>query len=108
MTPSEFKAWFDGFTEAFGTKMPTKAQWTRIKERVGEIDGTPITEKVFIDRWYPYISRWVTYSTPTIYCSNAATSTGIYYNSTSAIPLTFDSTVAMNAAGRAEAASLGG
>ena len=38
MTPQEFKAWFEGFTEAF-TGCPTKAQWTRIKARVAEIDG---------------------------------------------------------------------
>lgn len=44
MTPSEFKAWFDGFTEAF-TGCPTKAQWARIKDRVAEIDGKPITER---------------------------------------------------------------
>lgn len=107
MTPSEFKAWFDGFTEAFGTKMPTKAQWTRIKERVGEIDGQPVTEKVFVDRWYPYFYRqwptWVTYSNAT-----APTTSTMDYQTASAIALNFDSNVAMNAAGRAEAASLGG
>jgi hypothetical protein len=52
MTPQEFKAWFDGFTEAL-SGVPTKAQWARIKERVGEIDGKPVTERVFIDRYYP-------------------------------------------------------
>lgn len=41
MTNREFKAWFEGFTEAMsGT--PTKAQWARIKARVAEIDGEPI------------------------------------------------------------------
>jgi hypothetical protein len=52
MTPSEFKAWFDGFTEAF-TGCPTKAQWTRIKARVSEIDGKPVTERVYVDRYWP-------------------------------------------------------
>ena len=56
MTPSEFKSWFEGFTEAMaGT--PTKDQWKRIKARVSEIDGKSITERVFIDRYwhhYPY------------------------------------------------------
>lgn len=59
MTPSEFKAWFDGFTEAF-TGCPTKAQWTRIKARVAEIDGKPVTERVYVDRYvpqYPYYPR---------------------------------------------------
>jgi len=58
MTPSEFKAWFDGFTEAF-SGAPTKAQWARIKERVCEIDGRQVTERVYVDRyvnryWPPY------------------------------------------------------
>jgi hypothetical protein len=52
MTPQEFKAWFDGFTEAF-TGCPTKAQWARIKERVAEIDGRPVTERVYVDRYWP-------------------------------------------------------
>jgi hypothetical protein len=52
MTPQEFKSWFDGFTEAL-PGVPTKAQWARIKERVGEIDGKPVTERVFVDRYYP-------------------------------------------------------
>ena len=29
MTPSEFKAWFEGFTEAV-PGVPTKAQWARL------------------------------------------------------------------------------
>lgn len=52
MTPQEFKSWFDGFTEAL-TGVPTKAQWARIKDRVGEIDGKAVTERVFVDRYYP-------------------------------------------------------
>lgn len=54
MTPKEFKAWFDGFTEALeGT--PSVKQWARIKERVAEIDGTPTTYPVYISGyWRPY------------------------------------------------------
>lgn len=52
MTPNEFKAWFDGFTEAFAG-CPTKIQWTRIKARVAEIDGKPVTERVYLDRYLP-------------------------------------------------------
>jgi len=60
MTPNEFKAWFDGFIEAFD-KPPSQKQWARIKERVAEIDGKPVTERVFIDRYYPqYVRPWVT------------------------------------------------
>lgn len=58
MTPSEFKAWFDGFTEAFD-KTPTQKQWARIKERVAEIDGKPVTERVYVDRYLPYIRPWL-------------------------------------------------
>jgi hypothetical protein len=58
MTPQEFKAWFDGFTEAF-TGVPTKAQWARVKERVGEIDGKPVTERIYVDRYLPqYIPQY--------------------------------------------------
>lgn len=52
MTPQEFKAWFEGFTEAFD-RIPTKAQWARVKERVAEIDGKPVTERIFVDRYLP-------------------------------------------------------
>jgi hypothetical protein len=113
MTPQEFKAWFEGFTEAFGSKLPTKVQWARIKERVGEIDGKPITERIFVDRWYPYWQTHYATYTPTItipYYSTcnvpAASLTGINY--ASAASSNFDSCVAMNAVGRAEAASLTG
>jgi hypothetical protein len=55
MTPSEFKAWFDGFTEALAG-VPTKAQWARIKERVSEIDGkTTVVNWHWPSAWpYPY------------------------------------------------------
>lgn len=59
MTPQEFKAWFDGFTEALsGT--PNKTQWERIKSRVSEINGTPVTYPVYVDRYWP--NRWSTYT----------------------------------------------
>lgn len=55
MTPSEFKAWFSGFTEGLeGT--PTEKQWERICKRVEEIDGTPSTPiyiERYRDRWWP-------------------------------------------------------
>jgi hypothetical protein len=58
MTPNEFKAWFDGFTEAFD-RVPTKAQWARVKERVAEIDGKAVTERVYLDRYWPtYVPRY--------------------------------------------------
>jgi hypothetical protein len=61
MTPKEFKAWFEGFTEAF-TGCPTKAQWARIKERVAEIDGKETTQRIFVDRYWPMY--YPVYTTP--------------------------------------------
>ena len=52
MTTAEFKAWFGGFAEAIHG-LPTEAQWRRIVDRVSEIDGEPVTERVFIDRYWP-------------------------------------------------------
>lgn len=104
MTPSEFKSWFDGFTEAL-TGVPTKAQWARIKERVAEIDGRPVSERVYIDRYWPryldYRPWWV------------ATSCGGSGNIASSAPMlsssgqnSFDGLTAMNALGRAEAQNM--
>jgi len=50
MTLSEFKAWFEGFSEGIDTA-PTEAQFAKIKAKVALIDGAPITYPVFID-WY--------------------------------------------------------
>lgn len=55
MTLAEFKAWFEGFTEEMD-EAPTKKQWERIKKRVKEVDGAPVTERVFIDRYVE--RRW--------------------------------------------------
>ncbi len=106
MTLTEFKAWFDGYTENL-EGAPNGKQWKRIKEQVGKIDGTPITYPVYVERyvrpWYPYIG-W-----------NAATAQGIganIYNADSAVlgysdahatSGTFDATSAMYAAGKMEA-----
>ena len=77
MHSSEFKAWFEGFTEAI-PGVPTKAQWARIKARVKEIDGTYTPYRVFYDRyWYPqygpqwsYTSVGTVVSSPTISVSS--------------------------------------
>src|SRR6202012_3582867 len=52
MTPLEFKAWFEGYTEAV-EKVPTRKQWERIMARVAEIDGKVTTHTVFYDRYWP-------------------------------------------------------
>lgn len=61
MTLTEFKAWFEGFTEDMDGA-PSEKQWERIKSRVGEVNGAPVTERVYVDRYYPTIwngiPRW--------------------------------------------------
>jgi len=58
MTLSEFKAWFEGFTECMDGA-PDKDQWKRIKARVKEIDGVAVTKTVFVDRYLPpYRPYW--------------------------------------------------
>lgn len=100
MTPQEFKAWFEGFTEAVDG-VPSKAQWKRIKDRVAGIDGRPITERVYVDRyWPPAYPLYPSYPTR-IYST---------YTSNSSIPQnaqSFNSVTAMNALGRIEASNMG-
>jgi len=70
MTLTEFKAWFDGYTEDMGG-VPSAKQWKRIKEVVGDIDGQAVTLPIYIDRyWRPYstsptIPWWTTNGTLT-------------------------------------------
>lgn len=114
MTPQEFKAWFEGFTEAF-TGVPTKSQWTRVKERVAEIDGKPVTERHYIDRYWPtytpsytpyYPNPWIRYGINTIGTTARGPMAGQNIDTTSTKYQQtlgmFDSTSAMNALGRAD------
>lgn len=60
MQLAEFKAWFEGYTEGLEAA-PTKAQFDRIKEKVKEIDGKPITQTIYLrDYWHPpyYYDRY--------------------------------------------------
>jgi hypothetical protein len=101
MTPNEFKAWFDGFTEAFEGRIPTKAQWGRIKDRVAEIDGMPVTHTVYMDR-YAYWVNTPSFKYPittTTLCANPGVATNT-------IQASFNSSQAMAALGRAEAKTL--
>lgn len=110
MTPQEFKAWFEGFTEAFD-RIPTKTQWTRVKERVAEIDGKPVTERVFVDRYWPNINQYPYY--PRQYWSanscigGSATFTQVQANlGHNAAAQSFNSSQAMFELGRADAKSV--
>jgi hypothetical protein len=54
MTLSEFKAWFEGFTEDMAGP-PSAKQWKKIQARVSEITGEPLTQHHFYHRyWNPY------------------------------------------------------
>lgn len=53
MTPQEFRAWFEGFTESLEGR-PSAKQWERICDRVKEIDGRQIERIVYQDRWPTY------------------------------------------------------
>jgi hypothetical protein len=109
MTPSEFKCWFQGYTEALeGT--PSVAQWARIKARVAEIDGRAITEHIYINRYVPsYHPNYyygTPYTVPYTLCGPGAVGTSIgsgtiMTNCTSA--MAFNSHDAMLSLGRAEA-----
>lgn len=54
MKITEFKAWFEGFTENI-EGAPTEAQFEKIRAKVAEIDGNPVTERVYLDR---YVVPW--------------------------------------------------
>jgi len=98
MTPNEFKAWFDGFTEAFEGRIPTKAQWGRIKDRVAEIDGKSVTERVYVDRYWPtYVKTYPSYPITTFTTCGGVGATTI---------ASFNSSQAMADLGRAEGKAL--
>jgi len=50
MTLSEFKAWFEGFTDGMEGP-PSEKQFKKIKAKVAEISGTSISKTVFIERY---------------------------------------------------------
>lgn len=114
MTPQEFKSWFDGFTEAM-SGVPTKAQWARVKERVSEIDGKPVTERVFIDRYLPSYPRYPYWynaygqalgGSPSMLCSSTGTGNLAQTQNNAAIQAQYSSAAAMQALGRADAESM--
>lgn len=50
MNLSEFKAWFEGYTENM-KDAPTAKQWARIKARVAEIKPQPTEVRCFYDHY---------------------------------------------------------
>jgi hypothetical protein len=60
MTPSEFKHWFEGFTEAMHG-LPNSKQWARIQERVKEINDVVTSYPIFVEKYWP-ARRWNEYT----------------------------------------------
>jgi hypothetical protein len=57
MNLSEFKHWFEGFTDNLDG-VPSKKAWEKIRAKIGEIKDAPATSyPVFIDRYRPYFYR---------------------------------------------------
>ncbi|WP_266030394.1 hypothetical protein [Brucella intermedia] len=52
MTLNEFKAWLEGYSEAFTSGAPTAAQWEKIREKLGEVKITAASVPIS-DRPYP-------------------------------------------------------
>ena len=106
MTPTEFKAWFDGFTEAL-TGTPNKDQWKRLKARVAEIDGNSVTERVFVDRYWRHHWPTYTYLSGTAIPANSGAEWGSLVghntNGQCTTQAAFSATAAMNQLGRLEA-----
>ena len=57
----EFKAWFEGYTEAM-KGAPSEKQWARIKEQVKKIDGTwYYSWPQYTHTYDRYLPVWPTY-----------------------------------------------
>ncbi|MEQ9634614.1 MAG: hypothetical protein RLW68_00870 [Devosia marina] len=111
MTLSEFKAWFEGFTEGMDGA-PTEKQFKRIKAKVAEITGTPITQTVFIDRYRDYYRQWGSpwYGGNVAFSSAGSVGSGVTDavmqnngGGLASLPAEFDSHAAMYAVGKSDA-----
>jgi hypothetical protein len=70
MTLSEFKAWFEGFTEDMDGA-PTAKQFKKIKAKVADIDGAPVPIHIFRDRyWLPNWPNRERFGEPWITCTD--------------------------------------
>lgn len=98
MTVSEFKAWFEGFTETL-EGAPTQKQWDRIKARVKEVDGVATTYPVYIDRYRPYYGPY--WSTLSISDGASTTTVGLVSDQTTS-RVSYNSHDALRSVGRNE------
>lgn len=106
MNLSEFKSWFEGYTENL-TTTPNAKQWKRIQTRVAEITESPTEIRYFYDHyWRPYYHRYPSF------CGGVGQNVGHTYtlpatnqsesDSNSSIPMFANSIQAFAALGRAE------
>lgn len=117
MTLSEFKAWFEGYTDGMGGQPPNAKQWDAIKAKVDKITGTPVTP-VYIERHWPWYYQgynppvWLSNSTYTLSnvgleSGNKIRTSGYAYISPDTkgddITREFNGEAAMYALGKAEA-----
>ncbi|KAB2792588.1 hypothetical protein F9K96_05460 [Brucella anthropi] len=52
MTLNEFKAWLEGYSEAFTSGAPTAVQWEKIREKLDEVKVSTASVSIS-DRPYP-------------------------------------------------------
>jgi hypothetical protein len=106
MTLSEFKAWFEGFSEGID-KAPTEKQFAKIKAKVADIDGAPVSYPVFVHRYWNQYRHWSdqVWSNvdpyPTIVTLSGTSIAR--FDAGSALPSEFDSHSAMRELGREDA-----
>lgn len=106
MTLSEFKAWFEGFSEGIDTA-PTAAQFAKIKAKVAEINGVALTREVIVERYRPFWGGSIPGYPTHIWNGPVVTYAGnigqVSAAGLQAIDASFDSQATMRAIGAAEA-----
>jgi len=101
MTPAEFKAWFDGFTEGMDGP-PSAKQWEKITKKVKQIDNTSVLTPVYVDRWWPVVQPYWQHTTgglrpcPVWYGAGSASSLSAGTVSSSTVRMSADELKAQN------------
>lgn len=114
MNLTQFKAWFEGYTEEMDGA-PTTKQWKKIKAKVGEITAEPMPIERIVERyrdyWRPYYSTAILCNGPAIATSDKYTFGGEASSVQCSNTLTYNGPAnaveAFRAIGRADAAAQG-
>jgi hypothetical protein len=91
MTLGEFKAWLEGFSEAFVSGSPNKKQYAKIQERLAEVQDTPISfpgtiiirNRDYYRPWWPPIYETVKTGTTWTLSTGGLSAGNGSYNTTS-------------------------